>query len=140
MKSTTLLISSSPTKLPWILVGVFASIGLYNISPFPRSFSAPVISRIVLESIEEETANDTRVGIFDLITPVIISADGLWVATIKCIPAARASWVILIIDSSTSLAATNIKSASSSIITNINGILFKPQFGFFFNSLSTYSL
>ena len=30
------------------------------------------MSRIVLESIEEETANDTRVGIFDLITPVIV--------------------------------------------------------------------
>ena len=64
-------------------------------SPLPKSFSAPTWSKIVLESVPEETANDTLDGIFALITPVITSTEGLWVAIIKCIPAALAIWANL---------------------------------------------
>ena len=39
---------------------------------------------------EEDTAKDIRYGIFAFTIPVITSVDGLCVATIKCIPAARA--------------------------------------------------
>ena len=56
-------------------------IGKNNISPLPNSFSAPTVSRIVLESILEETAKAMREGILALMTPVIISVDGLCVAT-----------------------------------------------------------
>jgi len=53
--------------------------------------------------------------------PVITSTDGRWVAIIKCIPAALAFWANLQIESSTSFAATIIKSANSSIIITICG-------------------
>ena len=59
-------------------------------SPLPSNFSAPVASKIVLESILLETAKEIRDGIFALTTPVITSVEGLCVATIKWIPAARA--------------------------------------------------
>ena len=88
-------------------------------SPLPSKVSAPDLSRIVLESILELTANAILEGIFVLITPVITSTDGLWVAIIIWIPAARAFWAIRAIDSSTSLDDTIIKSANSSIITTI---------------------
>ena len=59
-------------------------------SPFPNNFSAPTWSSIVRESIPDPTAKAILLGIFALIRPVITSVDGLCVATIKCIPAARA--------------------------------------------------
>ena len=71
----------------------------------------------------DDTANEIRDGMFAFTTPVITSVEGLCVATIKWIPAALAICVILIIESSTSFAATNIKSANSSIMTTIYGIL-----------------
>ena len=46
-------------------------------SPLPSKVSAPDLSRIVLESILELTANAILEGIFVLITPVITSTDGL---------------------------------------------------------------
>ena len=107
-------------------------------SPLPRSFSAPPISSIVLESTLLDTIKLILVGIFDLISPVITSVLGLCVATIRCIPAARASCVILIMLSSTSLLATIIKSANSSIITKINGSF--SNSGFLDLFFSTYSL
>ena len=62
---------------------MFSPCGLNNISPFPSNFSAPDVSKIVRESILEETAKAIREGILALITPVMISVDGLCVATIK---------------------------------------------------------
>ena len=47
-----------------------------NISPRPNNFSAPPISKMVLESIEEDTANAILEGILALITPVMTST--LW--------------------------------------------------------------
>ena len=71
------------TKHPCTLVGDDDPIGEKSISPFPNSFSAPDVSRMVRESILEETAKAIREGIFALMTPVIISVEGLCVATIK---------------------------------------------------------
>ena len=88
-------------------------------SPFPSSFSAPPISMMVLESIDEETENAILDGILALIKPVMTSTDGLCVATIKCIPAALAICASQQIASSTTFGATIIKSASSSMMTTI---------------------
>lgn len=88
----------------------------------PRSFSAPFISRIVLESTPEDTENAILDGILALIRPVRTLTDGLWVAMIRWIPAARASWARRQIASSTSPGATIIRSASSSTMITICGI------------------
>ncbi|MMZ63074.1 hypothetical protein D1872_253100 [compost metagenome] len=90
-----------------------------SISPRPSNFSAPAISRIVRESTCEDTPKAIREGMFALMTPVMTSTDGRCVAMIKWIPAARAIWASRAIASSTSLAATIIKSASSSTMTTI---------------------
>ena len=74
------------------------------------------MSRMVLESIAEATANDILEGILDLMTPVMTSTEGLWVATIIWMPAARAIWVMRWIDCSTSFFATVMRSANSSMI------------------------
>ena len=79
------------------------------------------MSKIVLESTCEETANEILEGIFALIIPVITSTDGLCVAITRCIPAALAFCANLHIESSTSLEETIIKSANSSIIITICG-------------------
>src|SRR5699024_3137254 len=76
---------------------------------------------IVLESVEELTLKAILDGIFAFIIPVITSTDGLWVAMIRWIPAARAIWAIRVIAASTSFDATIIRSASSSMITTIYG-------------------
>ena len=55
------------------------------------------------------------------------SAEGRWVAMIRCMPAARASWAIRQMDSSTSFAATIIRSASSSITMTIFGSFSWPR-------------
>ena len=51
--------------------------GKNSISPRPSNFSAPPISRMVRESVAEETLKAMRDGIFALITPVITSTDGV---------------------------------------------------------------
>ena len=71
-------------------------------SPMPRRFSAPFASRIVRESVLEDTWKDMREGRFALIRPVITSTLGRWVATIRWMPAARAIWARRMIESSTS--------------------------------------
>jgi len=48
-----------------------------SISPRPTSLSAPVASRIVRESIDENTRNAILVGKLALINPVMMFADGL---------------------------------------------------------------
>ncbi|OQA35146.1 MAG: hypothetical protein BWY54_00723 [Candidatus Dependentiae bacterium ADurb.Bin331] len=90
-------------------------------SPLPTNLSAPAQSKIIRESILEATLNAIRLGKLTLIIPVITSTDGRCVATIKCIPAARAICAKRAMRISTSLPATIIKSESSSMITTING-------------------
>ena len=98
-----------------------APIGIKRASPWPTSFSAPGVSKITRLSASELVAKERRDGTFALINPVTTSTDGRWVASTKWIPAERANWVIRTTDSSTSFAATIIKSASSSIITSRYG-------------------
>ena len=83
-------------------------------SPRPTSFSAPVVSRMMRDSRLEATAKAMRLGILAFIRPVITSAEGRWVAMMRCMPEARPIWATRQMDSSTSLAATSIRSASSS--------------------------
>ena len=91
-------------------------------SPLPSSFSAPTISKMVRESMPEETAKARREGILALITPVITSTEGRCVAIIKCMPAARAICARRQMESSTSPGAAIIKSANSSMMITICGI------------------
>ncbi len=84
-------------------------------SPRPTSFSAPDWSRMTRESMPDETAKAMRVVMFVLMRPVMMSVDGRCVATTRWIPAARASCASRQIESSTSRAATIMRSASSSM-------------------------
>ena len=95
-----------------------APIGRNSASPWPMSFSAPGWSRTTRESASDDVANAIRLGTLALIRPVTTSTDGRWVASTRWMPAARASWVIRTIDSSTSRGATIIRSASSSTMTS----------------------
>jgi hypothetical protein len=77
----------------------------------------PGWSRMTLESVPELVAKARRLGTFALIRPVTTSTDGRCVAMTRWMPAARASWVMRTIESSTSRGATIMRSASSSMIT-----------------------
>ena len=90
-------------------------------SPLPSSCSAPLPSRIVRESIFDGTRNEMRDGRLALIRPVMTSTDGRCVARIRWMPTARAICASRAIDSSTSLLATIIRSASSSMTTTMKG-------------------
>ena len=91
-------------------------------SPRPSKSSAPVVFKMVIESVGEETLYDKRVGKFALMTPVITSTDGRCVAIIRWIPEARDFWAKICTCFSTFL-SNRIKSANSSIIQTIYGIL-----------------
>ena len=91
-------------------------------SPRPTSFSAPGLSRMIRELMAESTAKAMRLGMLAFIRPVITSAEGRWVAMTRCMPAARPIWATRQMDSSTSLAATTIRSASSSMTTTTEGM------------------
>ena len=77
--------------------------GRNSMSPLPSSCSAPLPSRIVRESIFDDTRNEMRAGRFALIRPVMTSTDGRCVARIRWMPTARAICASRQIDSSTSL-------------------------------------
>ena len=116
-KLASLLISSSEAKAPWIRRGLpIISVVSISISPLPSSFSAPLVSSIIRESIPFNTLKAIRPGMFALIRPVTTFTSGRWVASTKCIPAARPFWAIRTISCSRSLPACIIKSAISSII------------------------
>ncbi len=95
--------------------------GRNNASPWPISVSAPVASRMTRESVAEEVAKASRDGMFALIRPVTTSTDGLWVASTRWTPAARASCVMRWMELSTSFLATIIRSAISSTTTRMYG-------------------
>ncbi|MNC86538.1 hypothetical protein D3C83_22100 [compost metagenome] len=90
-------------------------------SPLPSSCSAPLASRMVRESVFDETRKEIRDGRLALINPVMTSTDGRCVARMRWMPTARAICASRQIDSSTSLLATIIRSASSSMTTTTNG-------------------
>ena len=84
---------------------------------------------MIRDSREEATAKAMREGILAFMRPVMTSEEGRWVAMIRWTPAARPIWAMRQMDSSTSFAATSIKSASSSMTTTIWGSLFpSPSF------------
>ena len=109
------------TQAPWIRIGLLDPMGRNSPSPWPTSFSAPGWSRITRESVIEDVAKASRLGTLALIRPVTTSVLGRWVASTRWIPAARASWVIRTIESSTSRGATIIRSESSSTMTSRYG-------------------
>ena len=73
------------------------------------------------ESTLAETWKAMRVGMLALIKPVITSTDGRCVARIKWMPEARAFCASRAISSSTFLPTIIIMSASSSMMTTMNG-------------------
>ena len=93
--------------------------GSSSMSPLPTSFSAPGWSRMTRLSVRLDTANATRAGMLALITPVITLTLGRCVATIRWMPTARAFWAMRVMHSSTSRAATIIRSLSSSTTTTM---------------------
>ena len=96
--------------------------GMKSMSPRPRSFSAPLWSRITRLSIIDETLNDMRIGMFDLMRPVMTSTDGRCVARIRWMPTARLFAASRMIAISTSLPCWSIRSASSSTTMTTYGI------------------
>ena len=96
-------------------------------SPLPTSFSAPVVSKMMRDSSEEATAKATREGMLAFMRPVMTLAEGRWVAMTRWTPAARPIWATRQMDSSTSLAATSMRSASSSMTMTTFGSGSKPS-------------
>ena len=90
MKLVMALISPPLTKPHWMRS--FSMPAESSISPRPMSFSAPGESRMVMESVLEATRKAIRRGKLPLMTPEITSTEGLWVAIITWIPAARPFW------------------------------------------------
>ena len=86
-----------------------------SMSPLPMSRSAPCWSRMTRLSVALDTAKASRAGTLALMTPVMTFTDGRCVAITRWMPTARAIWAMRQIESSTSRAATIIRSASSSI-------------------------
>ena len=112
---------------PWMRCRREEPTGEKSMSPMPSSDSAPFWSRITRESVCEETANAIRDGTLALIMPVMTSTRGLWVASTRWMPTARAFWAIRMIESSTSAGATIIRSASSSITHRTYGSGASPR-------------
>ncbi len=73
------------------------------------------------ESVCEATAKAMRYGMLALMRPVMTSTDGRCVATTMCTPAARPIWPSLVMAFSTSLGATIMRSASSSMTSRMYG-------------------
>ena len=92
-----------------------------NMSPLPIRRSAPGWSRITRLSANEDTEKAMRLGMLALITPVMTSTDGRWVAITRWMPTARAIWAMRTMESSTSRAATIMRSFSSSTIDQDEG-------------------
>ena len=119
--ATTLRTSSSPTHAPWMRRGTFEEATASSMSPWPMRRSAPGWSRMTRLSASDDTANASREGTLALMTPVMTSTDGRWVAITRCRPTARAICAIRQMASSTSRAATIMRSLSSSTTTRMNG-------------------
>ena len=119
MKVTTFSTSGVSMKAHWILIMSFPL--EYSMSPFPISWSAPVLSKMVLESTLDITRKATLAGKLALIIPVMTFTEGLCVAMMRWIPTALASCARRAIGCSTSLPAVMIKSANSSTTSTMYG-------------------
>ena len=74
---------------------------------------------MVRESMPLDTRKAIRVGKLALMTPVMTSVLGRWVARMRWMPAARAFWAMRATQYSTSLPATIMRSANSSMTTTM---------------------
>ena len=119
--STTSLTSFSDTHGAWSRRGTFEEAVSNSMSPLPTNRSAPAWSRMTRLSASDETDRAMRLGMLALITPVMTSTDGRWVASTRWMPTARAIWAMRTTESSTSRAATIIRSLSSSTTMRMNG-------------------
>ena len=119
--ATTSRTSSSETHGAWRRRGMLDEAVSRSMSPLPISRSAPGWSRMTRLSASEETEKAMRLGMLALITPVMTSTDGRWVAITRWMPTARAIWAMRTMESSTSRAATIMRSFSSSTTTRMKG-------------------
>ncbi len=113
--------SFSSTQQPWMRWGTLDAGPSSSMSPLPTRRSAPGWSRITRLSARLDTENAQRAGTLALMTPVMTLTDGRWVAITRWMPTARAIWAMRQIESSTSRAATIIRSLSSSTTIRMNG-------------------
>ncbi len=121
-KSTIDFTSASEMNVPCARFKAEEPGGMKSVSPLPSSFSAPLWSRMTRLSIIDETLNDMRMGMFDLMRPVMTSTDGRCVARIRWMPTARLLAARRMIAISTSLPCCSIRSASSSTTITTYGI------------------
>ena len=113
--------SSSLTHAPWMRWATLDAGPRSSRSPLPTSRSAPGWSRMTRLSVRLDTAKAMRAGMLALMTPVSTLTLGRWVAMTRWMPTARAIWAMRVIESSTSRAATIMRSFSSSTTTTMNG-------------------
>ena len=79
------------------------------------------MSRITRLSVCEATEKAMREGMLALMTPVMTSTEGRWVAITRWMPTARAIWAMRTTASSTARPATIIRSFNSSMTTTMKG-------------------
>lgn len=79
-------------------------------------FSAPGVSKMTRLSMPLATLNEMRFVMFALIRPVTTFVEGRCVATMRWMPAARASCAMRLMENSTSLPTFIMRSASSSMM------------------------
>ena len=119
--STTWRTSCSSTHAPWMRWATLELGPSRSMSPHPTRRSAPCWSRMTRLSARLDTAKARRDGMLALMTTVMTLTDGRWVATTKWMPTALAIWARRQMESSTSRAATIMRSESSSTTTRMNG-------------------
>ena len=98
------------------------SVSQVSFSPDGKHFVASLSNYTTPTQIWEDALKAILLPMLDLMVPVITSTEGRWVATTRCIPAARASAARRLIAFSTSLEATIIRSASSSMMMTTLGM------------------
>ena len=120
--ATTLRTSSSLTNEPWMRcddVGVARQ--QQHVALADQLLGARLVEDDPAVGEADDTANAMRAGMLALMTPVMTLTDGRCVATIRWMPTARAFWAMRVMLSSTSRAATIIRSLSSSTTTTMYG-------------------
>ena len=119
---TTLRTSSSPTHAPWMRRGTLDDAAeQQHVALADEALGAGLVEDARGCRPAIDTANASRDGTLALMTPVMTSTDGRCVAMTRWMPTARAIWAMRQIESSTSRAATIIRSLSSSTTTRMNG-------------------
>ena len=125
MNSTTFSTSASGVHADWILMRELEAGGLKSMSPLPKRPSAPLVPKIVMESMYEPTWKAIRVGKLALIIPVMTFVLGLCVARTRWMPTARAFAASMETEFSISpfVFLLLMRSANSSMIITVMGSL-----------------